>query len=171
MSKTVREIGQKAYESVPAGVKDIFAEPKGKGVEGSPVKARRGSAAGKSIAHPALQRHLIPAALFENVRVQATKIGTDLAHTVKEAVVYDPDAPGSTTLPAGSTSGPISGLKDGHVAPINANLDPTSTSPRRASVLDTVTLQAKRLSQDVQSTLNSAGMLPCSFLLYDEEMC
>lgn len=48
IEKNVTRLGQRAYEAVPPAIKDIFAEPKGKGVEGSPVKARRGSAAGES---------------------------------------------------------------------------------------------------------------------------
>lgn len=156
LEKNVREISHKVYEAVPAGVKDIFAEPKGKGVEGSPVKPRRGSAAGKSCPYLHTSFPANSQALFENVRVQAT----NLAHTVKEAVVYDPET--SRTLPPATSTAPPSGLKDAHVPPITAQThstlaEPSSPNTRRASVLDTVALQAKRLGQDVQTTLSSAG--------------
>lgn len=47
VTNSISKLGHKTYDALPAAVKDVFAEPKGKGVEGTPVKPRRGSAAGK----------------------------------------------------------------------------------------------------------------------------
>lgn len=160
IEKTATRLGQRAYEAVPVAVKDMFAEPKGKGVEGSPVKPRRGSAAGK---YPHCQTHpsminLTSSALFENVRNSATKITTDIANTVQNAVIYDPEAPHST-LPAASNPGPVSGLKDASVPPAtNISLREEVANPnRRGSIIDTVTQQAKKLTADVQHAMESGS--------------
>lgn len=47
VTQQISKLGHKTYDALPPAIKDVFAEPKGKGPEGSPVKPRRGSAAGK----------------------------------------------------------------------------------------------------------------------------
>ena len=46
VTQRISTLGHKTYEALPPSIRDVFAEPKGKGPEGSPVKPRRGSAAG-----------------------------------------------------------------------------------------------------------------------------
>jgi len=133
LEKNVSRLGHMAYDAIPAPVKDIFAEPKGKGPEGSPVKPRRGSAA----------------ALFDNVRAQAAKISHEISETVQHALedplpnVAPPTGPASTMPPVGSTTLP-------------AYTGASSTTAQPLSSVEKEQAELRRISKETQDRLIAA---------------
>jgi hypothetical protein len=71
-------------------------------------------------------------------------------------VIYDPEHQAPAAPSATATTGPTSGLKDAHIQPhSNVSLKEEVTVPRRGSIIDTVTQQAKKISADVQNAMES----------------
>jgi hypothetical protein len=92
-------------------------------------------------------------ALFENVKATATNLAT----TVQNAVIYDPDQHPTAPNTISPSYAPHSGLKDSSVPPAtNLSVKEELNPNRRGSIIDTVAQQAKKITSDVSAAVQNA---------------